>query len=79
MADIRALLDKALDMAKLASPLIPVLGTGAAIGEKIIDLIDSFGEDIPIDKQAEAQAARAELAAKVRAKAQDTSSRLRGE
>lgn len=79
MADIRALLDKALEMAEMAGPLIPVVGTGAAIGGKIIDLIDSFGNEIPIDKQAEAQKVRSELAKAVKAKASATSARLRGE
>ncbi len=78
MANISDLLDEAIALAKMAAPLLPALGAGAAIGEKIIDLIDSFDDDIPVDQQAEAQAARAELADAVRAKAAATSARSRG-
>lgn len=79
--DIRAIIAKIADVADLASAIIPQAGLvkgGVELGEKIIDLIDSIGDDIPVDQQAEAQEARRKLAEAVKAKAAATSSRLRG-
>lgn len=79
--DIKALFDKALTLADSVNDYLPGSGlTQGAIdlAKKADDLIGSFGKDIPLDKQAEAQAVRAQLAAKVKAKAAATSDRLRG-
>lgn len=76
--DISKLIDQAIALAKMAAPLVPALGAGAAIAEKITGIIDDLGDDIPADKQPEAQAARAVLADAVRDKALSTSARLRG-
>ena len=78
MASISDLIDKAIELAKAAAPLVPALGAGAEIAEKITGIIDDLGDDIPQDKQEEAQQARAKLADAVRAKAAATSDRLRG-
>ncbi len=77
--DISKLIDQAISLAKMAAPLVPALGAGAAIAEKIEGIIDDLGSDIPIDKQAEAQQARADLAAAVKAKVARTSARARGQ
>ncbi len=79
--DIRSLIDGVVKVADMASNFIPgagLVGKGVEIGTKIIGIIDDLGDDIPIDKQAEVQEARATLAATVKAKAVATSSRLRG-
>lgn len=78
MASISELIDRAIELAKAAAPLVPALGAGALIAEKVVDIIDGLGDEIPADKQTEAQAARALLADAVRAKAAATSDRLRG-
>lgn len=78
MADIRDLIDKAIDLAKTVAPLVPTVGAAAGVAEKVVDIIDSLGDDIPVDQQEAAQTARRELADAVRAKAQATSDRLRG-
>lgn len=76
--DTSKLIDQAIALAKMAAPLIPALGAGAAIAEKIEGIIDDLGEEIPLDKQGEAQAARAQLAAAVKAKVAATTKRMRG-
>lgn len=79
MADIKGLIDQVLGVAKTLSPLIPALGNGVALGEKVIDLIGDLRSDAPDERTADQMdQERNELAAKVRAKAQDTSNRLRG-
>lgn len=79
--DPKALFDKALALADSVNDFLPASGmTQGAIdlARKAEDLIGSFGTSIPIDKQEEAQAVRAKLAEKVKAKAKSTSDRLRG-
>jgi hypothetical protein len=79
MADIKKLIESALSMAKMAAPLIPVLGSGVAIGEKIMGIIDDLSDDVPDARTQEAmQKDRAMLAEAVKAKAAATSDRLRG-
>ncbi len=79
--DLRALVDGVVKVANLASGLIPgagFVGKGVEIGTKIIGIIDELGDDIPLDQQDEARAARAALSDAVKAKAAATSARLRG-
>ena len=79
--DIKALFGKALTLADAVNEFLPASGlTQGAINlaRGAEDLIGSFGDDIPLEKQAEAQEVRKALAAKVKAKAAATSARLRG-
>jgi hypothetical protein len=79
--DIRDLVNKIVAVADAASMVIPqagLIGKGVAIGEKIIDIIDDLGDDIPLDQQAEAQAARAKIAEATKAKVAATTKRMRG-
>ena len=81
MADIKAIFDKVLNLADSVNDFLPgaPLTQGAIdLARKVDDVIGSFGDDIPLDKQAEAQEARAKLAAAVTAKAGKVSDRLRG-
>lgn len=81
MADMKSIVDKVLDVADTVNDFLPMHGLsqgGIDLARKVEDLVGSIGDDIPLDKQAEAQATRAALAAKVKAKAAATSSRLRG-
>lgn len=77
--DVGKLLDQLIAAAKTLSPMIPALGMGAEIAEKIADIFDNLKEDIPLDRQAEAQAARAELAQRVIDKVDAEAAALRGE
>lgn len=77
----REIVDKVIELANLAANVIPsaaLIGKGAEIGSKVIDIIDDLGEDIAPDQQAAAQAARANLALAVKAKAARVSDKLRG-
>ena len=79
--DIRAIVNKVLTLADSVNDFLPASGLtqkGIDLARKVDDLIGTLGADIPLDQQAEAQAARAQLAAKVKAKAAATSDRLRG-
>lgn len=79
--NIRAMVDGLVQAADAASVLIPQAGlisSGVKVGEKLLDIFDTLGDDIPADKQPEAQASRAKLAEVIKAKAKATSSRLRG-
>lgn len=72
---------KVLSLADTVNDYLPgaPLTQGAIdLGHKVMDLVDSIGDEIPLDKQADAQAARAALAETVKAKAKATSDRLRG-
>lgn len=73
---------KVLALADSVNEFLPASGltqAGIDLATKMTDVIDSIGQDIPLDRQAEAKATRAALAAKVTAKAAATSKRLRGE
>lgn len=79
--DISALVGKVTGVATSLASMIPgmnIITGGVELGKKVIDIIDELGDDIPLDQQAEAQAARAALAEAVKAKAAATSDRLRG-
>lgn len=79
--DMRSLIDGVVKVANIASNVIPgagLVGKGAAIGGKIMDLIDDLKKHATPDQQAEMQAARAKLSDAVKAKAKSTSDRLRG-
>lgn len=76
------IVNKILDVADTVNDFLPASGLtqkGIDLARKVEDLVGSIGGDIPLDKQAEAQATRAALAAKVKAKAASTSARLRGQ
>lgn len=78
---MKELFNKALALADAVNEFLPAanLTQGAIdLARKAEDLIAGFGDDIPLDKQAEAQATRAALAERVKAKAAKTSDRLRG-
>jgi len=81
MADLSKIIGDVLKLADSVNGYLPMSGTtqlGIDLGKKVIDIIDTVGDDIPLDKQGEAQEARAKLAASVKAKAAATSARLRG-
>lgn len=82
MADIKKIFTTVLTLADSVNDYLP----GAAVSQgainlarKMGDVIDSFGDDIPLEQQGAAQAARKQLAEAVKAKAAATSDRLRGE
>jgi hypothetical protein len=79
--DAKELFDKALAVADSVNDFLPMSGLSQGaidLARKTEDLIGSFGDKIPIEKQAEAQAVRAALAEKVKAHAKSTSDSLRG-
>lgn len=79
--DIRALIDEVVKVADMASAILPgagLVGGAAKIGGQIIDIIDSLQEHADPAQQAEMQAASKTLSDAVKAKAADTSARLRG-
>lgn len=82
MADLSGLFNKVLDVADSVNEYLPAAGLtqgGIDLARKVEDLLNSFGNDIPASQQATAQTTRAQLAAKVAAKARATSNRARGE
>jgi hypothetical protein len=79
--DIKALAGKVLDLADTVNDFLPgaPLTQGAIdLARKVEDLVSSVGNEIPLERQAEAQEARGKLAAIVKGKAAATSNRLRG-
>ena len=81
MADISAIIDRVLDLADKVNEYLPAApATQAAIdlGRNVGNLIDGFGDEIPLDRQAEAQAARKLIAERVTAKSKQLSADLRG-
>ncbi|HVJ72208.1 MAG TPA: hypothetical protein VM531_12000 [Sphingomicrobium sp.] len=81
MANLTELFNKALDLADTINDYLPgaPLTQGAIdLGRKAADLIDGFGDKIPLEKQAEAKESRKALAATVEAKAKALSASLRG-
>ena len=81
MADIKGIVDRILTLADSVNDYLP----GAPLTQGVIDLarkaedlLAFVGDDIPLDKQDEAQATRMKLAEAVKAKAAATSARLRG-
>lgn len=81
MADIGKIIDKALDIADKVNEYLPMAPASQALidlARGVDDLLESFGEDIPLDKQTEAQAARRVIAQRVTAKSRELSANLRG-
>lgn len=81
MANIGTIVDKVLNLADSVNDFLPgaPLTQGAIdLARKVEDLVATIGDDIPLDRQAEAQAARKKLSDAVKAKAAATSARLRG-
>lgn len=81
MADIKAIVKQILDVADTVNDFLPMSGLtqgGIDLARKVSDLVGSIGTEIPLDQQEAAQATRAALAEKVKAKAAATSDRLRG-
>lgn len=79
--DVRSLVDSLIQLAHVASAVIPGAGLveeGAKIGEKIIDVIDELKTHADPTQQPALQEARDKLADAVRTKAAATSARLRG-
>lgn len=79
--DMRSIIANVGSLAHMAARFIPAAGMveqGAAIGGKIIDIIDGLHEHADPAQQAELQSARSALATAVKAKAAATSARLRG-
>jgi hypothetical protein len=79
--DMRSIIANVGSLAHMAAKFIPAAGMveqGAAIGGKIIDIIDGLHEHADPSQQAELQTARKTLSDAVKAKARATSDRLRG-
>ena len=78
--DLKKLAEEAIALAKTAGTVLPVLGTGAAIAEKILGVVDSLKSEAPDDQTAqELEAAHQELYDAMIAKGHKLSDRLRGE
>lgn len=77
--DISKLVDSAINLAKMLSPLMPVLGAGASIAEKVGQIFDDLREEATPDQQEQMQAERKVLIEAVTAKAKAESAALRGE
>lgn len=81
MPDIRALIDKAGELADMASILIPqakLVKGGTIVLSGVLDVIDGLRKDAPdAASEAELDKHRAKVVA-VQAKAKATSARLRG-
>lgn len=75
---VRVLIDQAIELAKALSPMIPALGTGVAIAENLEKIFDSLQDHATVDQQSAMQTERAEIQARVTAKAKAESAALRG-
>lgn len=81
MSDIKSIVNSVLDLADKVNdylPGAPVTQATIDLGRRVTDLIDHFGDEIPLDKQAEAQEARRKIAERVTAKSKALSASLRG-
>jgi hypothetical protein len=82
--NLQALIGQVTALARTAAAVIPgeqLVGSAIGIGEKIIEVIDDLKQHVPADDTAllhDMNVARGELAKAVSAKADATSSRLRG-
>jgi ElaB/YqjD/DUF883 family membrane-anchored ribosome-binding protein len=77
----RRVIDNILRLADSVNDFLPAnAATQEAIdlARKVEDLLDHVKDKIPVDQQAQAQQTRAALAARVTAKSEALSSRLRG-
>lgn len=81
MPSISDVADKLLSLADTVNDYLPGAPASQAaidLARGVGDLIDGFGDEIPLDKQAEAQAARKLIAERVTAKSKQLSADLRG-
>lgn len=79
--DLRDMLATVTKLANIAAVVLPqakIVGGAAQMGGKILDIIDGLQEHADPAQQAEMQAARKKLSDAVKAKAAETSARLRG-
>ncbi len=77
--DARELIDEVIRLAKEVAPLVPILGQGAAIAEKITTIFDDLAEDATVGQQDEMREERKTLAFAVTMKARAEAAALRGE
>ena len=77
--DISKLIDQALGLARALAPVIPILGTGAAIVEKVEGIFTDLHEEATVAQQNDMIVERATLRAAVTAKARAEAAALRGE
>jgi hypothetical protein len=78
--DMRKLAEEAIALAKTASVVLPPLGTGAALAEKVLDIVDSIREEGGQDRETEEEleVAHQQLYQAMAAKGHALSERLRG-
>jgi hypothetical protein len=76
---VSGLVDQAIALARSLAPLIPVLGTGADIAEKVDNIFDDLKAHADPSQQDEMQVERAALRQRVIAKANAEAAALRGE
>jgi hypothetical protein len=79
MADIRDVIDKAVELAEAGASVFPMLGTGAALAEKVLDIVDSLKTEAPDnDSEVDLEDAHAQLYETMTSKGHALSDRLRG-
>lgn len=79
MADIRSLIDKAIDIAEMGGNVFPMLGTGAKLAETALSLLDGLKAEAPdADSEADIETAHKALYDAMTAKGHRLSDRLRG-
>lgn len=77
--DLRSLIDKAIDLAKIGGIVLPPLKGGAVVAEKILDVLDGLKGQAPDDATAEQiEEAHEALYKRVTDAGHDLSKRLRG-
>jgi hypothetical protein len=81
MSDVKSILDRIGELAKLAAPLIPggaLVSGGIDLGEKILDLVNGADQHPEAATSAELRAGRQALIDAVTAKANKTADRFDG-
>lgn len=78
--DMETLARQAIALAKTASVVLPPLGTGAALAEKVLDIVDGIRNEGGQSNEttADLEAAHEELYSAMTAKGHALSDRLRG-
>lgn len=76
--DIRSAIDAAIELAKAGATVFPTLGNGAALAEKVLDILDDLKSEAPSGTREEIEAAHQALYDEMIAKGHDLSARLRG-
>ena len=79
---IPTIIDEIVKVSHLVGNVIPgagLIGTGASIAKKLIELMDDLDEEATPEQQDAMQAARRVLSDAVKSKAAATSDRLRGQ